>query len=159
MNVFRFSLNVHSTEPFVASSEKSNNSKVLIQIWNHQKLDSLVELRRDQFGSDVFLLEFSPRTDADLLLVVSKDKPKVLHIVDWKRNELIHSIAVKSDRILSSVFAFNRIDWICCVTGQHVLFYQISWNSKPVRIVSQREAEVQVNFARNSFPSSIPFVR
>ena len=92
-----FSLNTHRYHPLVASSEITSlkdRSRVLIYVWNPSKLETLAELRREQFGSDISLLNFGPKSDDNLLLVVSREKPKVLLIVDWKRNELISSLTV-----------------------------------------------------------------
>lgn len=53
------------------------------------------ELRKEQFGSDISLLSFSPKPDDNFILIVSQDKPKILLVVDWERNEIIYSITVR----------------------------------------------------------------
>jgi WD40 repeat protein len=116
----------------------------LIHIWDHVKLETISELRKEQFGSDVSLLSFSPKPDDNFILIVSSDKPKNLLVVDWKRQEIIFNIVTKSDKILSALFVFDTIEWIGCVSQQHLLFYNINWNSKPLRVGIQRESEVQV---------------
>lgn len=63
----------------------------------------LTELRKETFGSDIALLAFSPKPDDNLLLIVSRDKPKLLFIVDWKRNELMYNIPVNTEEILSQI--------------------------------------------------------
>ena len=40
------------------------------------------------------LLSFSPNSDDNLLLVISRDKPQIVLFIDWKHNELIYSITV-----------------------------------------------------------------
>jgi hypothetical protein len=69
-------------------------SRALIHIWDHTKLETIAELRKEQFGSDISLITFSPKPDDNLLLLISRDKPKILLFIDWKRNEIIYSIAV-----------------------------------------------------------------
>jgi WD40 repeat protein len=81
----------------IASSEKAsskNNQKALIHIWDHVNLRTITEIRKDQFGSYISLLSFSPKPDDNLILVIAKDKPKIVLFIDWKRNELIYSITV-----------------------------------------------------------------
>jgi hypothetical protein len=68
----------------------------VLHIWNYRTLETAAELRKEQFGSDISLLSFSPRADDTLLLVVSREKPKILLVLDWKRNELIYSITVSA---------------------------------------------------------------
>lgn len=64
---------------------------------------------------------------------------------------LFFYIQTKSDQILSALFVFNTIEWIACLSHQHLLFYHINWNSKPLRIAIQRESEVQVKFLEKIF--------
>jgi hypothetical protein len=170
-----FSLNTHRYHSLVASSEITalkDRSRVLIYVWNPSKLETLAELRREQFGSDISLLNFGPKSDDNLLLVVSRERPKVLLIIDWKRNEFISSVNVsvirkrakerffmtiqcKSDRIISALFLFNTTSWIACLNEQHLLFYQINWNCKPLKITLQREGDVQVRHFSLSRGSSL----
>lgn len=92
-----FSVNVHRSQTLVASSEKGSskaNQRALIHIWDHTKLETVREIQKDQFGTFISLLSFSPKPDDDLLLVISRDKPKIVLFIDWKRNELIYSITV-----------------------------------------------------------------
>jgi len=67
----------------------------LIHIWDHVKLRTIAEIRKEQFGSYINLLAFSPKPDDNLLLLTSRDKPQLVLFLDWKRNELIYSITVR----------------------------------------------------------------
>ncbi|CAF0869591.1 unnamed protein product [Rotaria sordida] len=137
---------IHRYNSLVASSEtilSKDRSYVSIHIWDYMKLETIVELRKEQFGTDISLLSFSPKSDDNFLLIVSRDKPKTILFIDWKRNEIIYSINTKSDKILSALFVFNTNEWIACISQQYLLFYRINWNSKPLKITIQREAEVQ----------------
>jgi hypothetical protein len=94
---FWFSISVHRCHSIVASNEINSlkdRSRVLIHIWDHVKLETISELRKEQFGSDISLLSFSPKPDDNFLLIVSRDKPKILLFVDWKLQEIIYSITV-----------------------------------------------------------------
>ncbi len=91
------SVNIHRYHSIVASSEiiaSKDRSRVSIHIWDYTKLDTIIELRKEQFGSDISLLSFSPKPDDNLILIVSCDKPKTLLFVDWKRNEVVYNINV-----------------------------------------------------------------
>jgi hypothetical protein len=77
----------------MASSK--TNQRALIHIWDHVKLRIITEIRKEQFGSYISLLSFSPKSHDNLLLVISRDKPKIVLFIDWKRNELIYSITVR----------------------------------------------------------------
>ncbi|CAF3461067.1 unnamed protein product [Rotaria sp. Silwood1] len=137
---------IHQFQSLVASSEISSskiNQRALIHIWDHVKLRTITEIRKDQFGSYISLLSFSPKTDDDLILIISRDKPKIILFVDWKRNELIYSITCKSDNILSVLFVFNTTEWIACVSQQNLLFYHINWSLRPLHMLERRESEVQ----------------
>ncbi|CAF0968280.1 unnamed protein product [Adineta steineri] len=139
-------VSTHKYHTIIASADSASTkerSYATIHIWDYEKLETLAEIRKDQFGSDISLLSFSPKPDDNLILIVSRDKPKVLLFFDWKRNEIIYSITSKSDKILSALFVFDTIEWIVCITQQHLIFYQINWKSKPLRIATQRESEVQ----------------
>ncbi|CAF0951427.1 unnamed protein product [Rotaria sordida] len=139
-------VHIHQYQSLVASSEIPSskiNQRALIHIWDHVKLRTITEIRKDQFGSYISLLLFSPKTDDDLILIISRDKPKIVLFVDWKRNELIYSITCKSDNILSVLFVFNTTEWIACVTRQNLLFYHINWNLRPLHMLERRESEVQ----------------
>ncbi len=69
---------------------------ILFHIWDHVKLQTITEIRKEQFGSYISLLSFSPKADDNLLLVVSRDKPEIVLFIDWRRNELIYSITVSN---------------------------------------------------------------
>ncbi len=136
--------------------------RVSIHIWDHIKLEMISELRNEQFGSDLSLLSFSSKPDDNFILIVSHDKPKSLLVIDWKRQEIIYSIIVsmicfeKSNdspafysrqnpiQSFRHYFIFDTIEWIGCVSQQHLHSYNINWNSKPLRVVIQHESEVQV---------------
>jgi hypothetical protein len=77
------------------------NQRALIHIWDHVKLRIITEIRKEQFGSYISLLSFSSKSDDNLLLIISRDKPKIVLFVDWKRNELIYSITVSNFKIFS----------------------------------------------------------
>ncbi len=144
-----FSVNIHQRHSIVASNEITSSkdlTRVCIHIWDYKKLETITELRSEQFGSDVSLLTFSTKPDDNFILIVSRDRPKILLFVDWKRNEIIYTITIRSDKILSALFVFDTIEWIVCISEQQLLFYHINWNSKPLRIAIQRESEVQVRF-------------
>ena len=66
----------------------------MIHIWDHAQLRTVTEIRKEQFGSYVSLLLYSPKEDDNLLLVVSRDRPRIVFFLDWKRNELLYSIRV-----------------------------------------------------------------
>ena len=140
----------------------------MIHIWDHVELRTITEIRKEQFGSYISLLSFSPKADDHLLLVVSRDRPQMVLFIDWQHNELIYSITVrrfhklpasccftketiilffqcKSDKILSMLFVFEATEWIACISQQHVLFYHINWSLRPLRMLERREAEVQVS--------------
>ncbi|CAF0968199.1 unnamed protein product [Adineta ricciae] len=139
-------VNVHRSQTLVASSEKGSsktNQRALIHIWDHTKLETVREIQKDQFGSFISLLSFSPKPDDDLLLVISRDKPKLVLFIDWKRNELIYSITCKSDNILSVLFVFGSTEWIACISQRHLLFYHINWSLRPLKMLERRESEVQ----------------
>ncbi len=68
----------------------------MIHIWDHVKLQTITEIRKEQFGSYINLLSFPPKPDDNLVLIISRDKPQIVLFVDWKRNELIYSITVSS---------------------------------------------------------------
>jgi WD40 repeat protein len=90
-------VNIHRYHSIVASSEvtaSKDRSLVLIHIWDYIKLETIIELRKEQFGSDITLLSFSLKPDDNFILIVSRDKPKTLLFVDWKLNELVYSITV-----------------------------------------------------------------
>ncbi|CAF3614335.1 unnamed protein product, partial [Rotaria sp. Silwood2] len=90
-------VNIHQYQSLVASSEipsSKSNQRAIIHVWDHVKLRTITEIRKDQFGSNISLLSFSPKTDDDLILIISRDKPKIVLFIDWKRNELIYSITV-----------------------------------------------------------------
>ncbi|CAF4343753.1 unnamed protein product, partial [Rotaria sp. Silwood2] len=123
-------------------SSKSNQ-RAIIHVWDHVKLRTITEIRKDQFGSNISLLSFSPKTDDDLILIISRDKPKIVLFIDWKRNELIYSITCKSDNILSVLFVFNTTEWIACISQQNLLFYHINWGLRPLHVLERRESEVQ----------------
>ncbi len=91
------SVNVHRSQSLVASSEigsSKNNQQASVHIWDHVKLETIAEIRKEQFGSFISLLSLSPKSDDHLLLIISRDKPKIVLFVDWERNELIYSITV-----------------------------------------------------------------
>ncbi|CAF4732660.1 unnamed protein product [Rotaria sp. Silwood1] len=137
---------IHRCNSFVASSETISSKDrpyASVHIWNHMKLETIAELRKEQFGSDISLLSFSPKSDDNFILIVSRDKPKIVLFIDWKRNEIIYSITTKSEKILSALFIFNTNEWIVCISQQYLIFYRINWNSKPLKIAVQRESEVQ----------------
>lgn len=93
------SIHVHQNQSIVASSELPTtkaNPRALIHIWDHVKLRTITELRKEQFGSYISLLSFSHKADDNLILIISRDKPKVVLFVDWKRNELIYSVTVNN---------------------------------------------------------------
>ena len=101
IEILLFSVAVHRRHSLVASNEINSfkdRSRVSIHIWDHVKLQTLTELRKETFGSDISLLSFSPKPDDNLLLIVSRDKPKLLFIVDWKRGELIYNIPVSLEK-------------------------------------------------------------
>ncbi len=92
-------MNIHQYQSLVASSEigsPKTNQRALIHIWDHVKLETITEIRKEQLGSYISLLSFSPKADDNLLLVVSRDKPQIVLFVDWRRNELIYSITVSN---------------------------------------------------------------
>ena len=92
-------MNIHQFQSIVASSEigsPKTNNRALIHIWDHVKLQTITEVRKEQFGSYISLLSFSPKTDDNLLLIVSRDRPEMVLFIDWKRNELIYSITVSN---------------------------------------------------------------
>ncbi len=92
-------MNIHQFQSLVASSElasSKSNQRALIHIWDHVKLRTITEIRKEQFGSYINLLSFSPKADDNLLLLVSRDKPQIVLFIDWKRNELIYSITVNN---------------------------------------------------------------
>jgi hypothetical protein len=92
-------VNIHQYQSLVASSEigsPKTNQRALIHIWDHVKLETITEIRKEQLGSYISLLSFSPKADDNLLLVVSRDKPQIVLFVDWRRNELIYSITVSN---------------------------------------------------------------
>ncbi|CAF3919790.1 unnamed protein product [Rotaria sp. Silwood2] len=137
---------IHRYNSFVASSEtilSKDRPYASVHIWDYMKLETIAELRKEQFGSDISLLSFSPKSDDNFILIVSRDRPKIVLFIDWKRNEIIYSITTKSDKILSALFVFNTNEWIACISQQYLLFYRINWNSKPLKIVVQRESEVR----------------
>lgn len=91
------SVNIHRSHALVASSEmgsSKNNQRASIHIWDHAKLETTAEISKEQFGSCISLLSFSPKSDDNLLLIISRDKPKIVLFIDWQRNELIYSITV-----------------------------------------------------------------
>ena len=91
------SVTTHRFQPLVASSETNSpkdRSSVVLHIWNPINLETLNELRREQFGSDLVLLSFSLRPEDNFILFISRDKAKLVHILDWQRNELMLSINV-----------------------------------------------------------------
>lgn len=93
-------MTIHQYQTLVASSEigtGKNNQRALVHIWDHVNLRTIAEIRKEQFGSYINLLLFSPKSDDNLILIVSRDKPQIVLFVDWERNELIYSITV-SDR-------------------------------------------------------------
>ncbi|CAM4924279.1 unnamed protein product [Rotaria socialis] len=139
-------LTTHQYHPLVASSETiSSNDRlyVLIHIWDHVKLETITKLCKEQFGSEIFLLSFSTKSDDNFILIVSRDKPEIILVTDWKHNEIIYSITSKSDKILSTYFAFNTNQWITCISQQYLTFYRIDWNSKPLKIAEEQESNVQ----------------
>lgn len=98
-----FSVNVHQYQTLVASSEigsAKSNQRALIHLWDHVKLRTITEIRKEQFGSYINLLAFSPKSDDSLLLVITRDKPQIVLFVDWERNELIYSITVSHPRLI-----------------------------------------------------------
>lgn len=100
------SVNVHQYQSIVASSEFGSvktNQRASIHIWDHIKLGIITEIRKEQFGSSINLLSFSPKSDDNLLLVISEDKPQIVLFLDWQRNELIYSITVRIIFILNSI--------------------------------------------------------
>ncbi|CAF0804031.1 unnamed protein product [Adineta ricciae] len=136
----------HQYHTLVASADTGapkDRTRVSLHIWDSSKLETVAELRKEQFGVEIILLSFSPKPDDNLILMVARDKPKILLAVDWKRGEVIYSITSKSDKILSALFVFDTIEWIACVSQQHLVFYQINWNAKPIQITAQKESEVQ----------------
>ncbi|CAF0843157.1 unnamed protein product [Adineta steineri] len=140
------SVNIHQSQSLVASSEISsvkNNQRALVHIWDHVKLETVREIHKEQFGSFISLLSFSPKPDDNLLLIISRDKPKIILFIDWKRNELIYSITCKSDNILSVLFVFDTTEWIACISQRHLLFYHVNWSLRPLRMLERRESEVQ----------------
>ena len=81
----------------IASSEMASaktNQRAVIHIWDYVQLRTITEIRKEQFGSYLSLLSFSPKSDDHLLLIISRDKPQIVLFADWKRNELIYSITV-----------------------------------------------------------------
>ncbi|CAF1942420.1 unnamed protein product [Rotaria magnacalcarata] len=139
-------LTTHQYHPLVASSETISSTDrlyVLIHIWDHMKLETITKLRKEQFGSEISLLSFSTKSDDNFILIVSRDKPKIILVTDWKHNEIIYSITSKSDKILSTCFAFNTNEWITCIGQQYLTFYRIDWNSKPLKITAEQESNVQ----------------
>lgn len=92
-------MNIHQYQTIVASSEigsPKTNQRALIHIWDHVKLETITEIRKEQLGSYISLLSFSPKADDNLLLAVSRDKPEIVLFIDWRRNELIYSITVSN---------------------------------------------------------------
>lgn len=84
-------------------ASERNNQRAVIHIWDHVQLRTITEIRKEQFGSYISLLSFSPKADDHLLLIVSRDRPQIVLFVDWKHNELIYSITVSGfDRIPDS---------------------------------------------------------
>ena len=75
-------------------ASERNNHRAVIHIWDHVQLRTITEIRKEQFGSYISLLSFSPKADDHLLLIVSRDRPQIVLFVDWKHNELIYSITV-----------------------------------------------------------------
>ena len=103
---WKCSVTVHQCHSLVASNEINSikdRSRIAIHIWDYDKLQTLTELRKETFGADIALLSFSPKPDDNLLLVVSRDKPKLLFIVDWKRHELMYNISVNIQQIHSQI--------------------------------------------------------
>ncbi|CAF4219632.1 unnamed protein product [Rotaria socialis] len=140
------SVHVHQYQSLVASSEMSSsksNSRALIHIWDHVKLRTITAIRKEQFGSYITLLSFAPKTDDNLILIISRDRPKIVLFVDWKRNELIYSITCKTDNILSVLFVFNTTEWIACISQRNLLFYHVDWSLRPLHMIERRESEVQ----------------
>ncbi len=91
-------MNIHQYQLVVASSEigsSKTNQRASIHIWDHVKLRTITEIRKEQFGSFIHFLLFSPKSEDNLLLIVSQDKPQIVLFIDWKRNELIYSITVR----------------------------------------------------------------
>ena len=70
------------------------NQRASIHIWEYRTLQTITELRKEQFGSYISLLLFSPKPDDNLILIISHDKPKIVLFIDWKWNELLYSITV-----------------------------------------------------------------
>ena len=94
------SVNVHRYETLVASSETAsliNNHRTVIHIWDHVRLQTITEIRKEQFGSAISLLSFPPRANDNLILVVSRDHPHTVLFIDWKHNELMYSVTVSVD--------------------------------------------------------------
>lgn len=92
------SVAIHQYQTLVASSElgaTKGNQRALVHIWDHINLRTITEIRKEQFGSYINLVVFSPKSDDNLLLIVSRDKPHIVLFVDWERNELIYSITVR----------------------------------------------------------------
>ncbi len=102
------SVNTHRYRSLVASSETASSkgrSRVSIHIWDYHTLETIIVLGKEEFGSDISLLSFSSKPGNNLILIVSRDKPKVLLFVDWRRNEIIYSITVS---IIRFVKKFSR---------------------------------------------------
>ncbi|CAM4744928.1 unnamed protein product [Rotaria magnacalcarata] len=140
------SVHVHQYQSLVASSEmpsSKSNSRALIHIWDHVKLRTITEIRKEQFGTYITLLSFAPKTNDNLILIISRDRPKIVLFVDWKRNELIYSITCKTDNILSVLFVFNTTEWIACISQRNLLFYHVDWSLRPLHMIERRESEVQ----------------
>lgn len=97
------SVTTHQYQTLVASSEigsNKGNQRALVHIWDHVNLRTITEIRKEQFGSYINRLVFSPKSDDNLLLLVSRDKPHIVLFVDWERNELIYSITVRHAMIV-----------------------------------------------------------
>ena len=118
--MFLFSVNIHQYQSLVASSEiaSKTHNRSLIHIWDHVKLRTITEIRKEQFGSYINLLSFSPKPDDHLLLIISRDKPQIVLFLDWKRNELIYSITVRSSLFNSS------IKFLCFSSVNQIIYFQ-----------------------------------
>ncbi|CAF1416009.1 unnamed protein product, partial [Didymodactylos carnosus] len=136
----------HRHQNIVASAEigtQRNNYKAKLHIWDHGSLHTLSQLRKDQFSSYLYLISFSSKPNDDIILTVSREKQQVVLLVDWKRNELLYSIVCNSEKLLWTSFVFDTNDWLACISRQHLMFYHINWNTKPLRIKANKRAEVQ----------------
>ena len=89
----------HRYHTLVASTDtgaSKDRTRVSLHIWDSSNLETVAELRKEQFGVEIILLSFSPKPDDNFILMVARDKPKILLVVDWKRGEVIYSITVSS---------------------------------------------------------------